>query len=696
MTKVGKNAKSRACVKSREGHFRRSGSPFKNVSGSMRRLKISNPHFICLTLAFTALTGAGCLGGEPSETQLQGPPQRLDATSVSQAQLRLNLQAGDPSLAHTALGPVRLRVRSALSGQIVDMPLINVLESWPQEVVFDPPFQEQMVLTVYIDLDGDEQFDACPFPRGITPAPNLDSVDSIMGEAFTPAASNMPVEIKLHRVFCGPGTLETGMSGTALAERALVESGLEELFVYIEPLSESATPIRIRLEQPNQEDESGVDGSSLMMPFSIGELLPGAYRVTVFNDDDKDGHPTPCSAALGGGDRVVSTPIELDVDAGERIAVPEPLRLLPRECATLLTGLAGRLTLSGQAQLSVQDSIGGPLPVLEGATHLALSQPNSSEAMISYKIFDSVRTRPLPQDFTVTGLPEGLWRIVFFVDRDANGRFAPCDAIPAGFDRLYAIKEEVRITPDTIIQVGAVELTDGDCGNAPPTGLRGSISAERELGAVGSGRPIRMELYPTFEGGERLGFMLFENHWRQEGELSVFTQEVPAGSYQARIYLDTDRNGDYTGCDVDSFADRASSPLFSVVLEAGQLLDLGHFALDIQSCPVPQARIELSLDPADGLQPDFNRMRVMLEEAGGWQEDRELSGRDVRGIWVADPTLVAPGDYRLVVYEDRDGSGSFESCTEQGEDRISVSAEVSLDGITPRLTATLLLSSDCR
>ena len=311
-------------------------------------------------------------------------------------------------------------------------------------------------------------------------------------------------------------------------------------------------------------------------------------------------------------------------------------------------------------------------------------------------MFDSVRSRPFPQNFTVTGLPEGLWRVVFFIDRDANGRFAPCDGLPAGFDRLYSIFEEVRVSRDSVIDVGAVALADGNCGDTPPTGLRGTVAVETEMGAVGSGRPIRMELYPTFDGGERLSFLLFENHWTVEDQTAVFTQEVPPGSYQARIYLDSNRNGDYSSCEGDIYGDRASSQLFSVVLEAGQLMDLGHFQLDVEPCAVPQSRIELSLTSPEDSEPDLTRMRMVLSEAGGWSEDRELRGRQVLGLWVADPTLVAPGDYSLVVYEDHDSNGAYESCESGGADRVSVEAEVSLDGETPRLTTTLALTAKCR
>ena len=93
---------------------------------------------------------------------------------------------------------------------------------------------------------------------------------------------------------------------------------------------------------------------------------------------------------------------------------------------------------------------------------------------------------------------------------------------------------------------------------------------------------------------------------------------------------------------------------------------------------------------------DLTRMRMHLEEAGGWAEDRELRGREVLGLWVADPTLVAPGDYRLVIYEDRDASGTYDPCANDGADRVSVSADVSLDRETPRLITTLDMAVQCR
>ncbi len=237
------------------------------------------------------------------------------------------------------------------------------------------------------------------------------------------------------------------------------------------------------------------------------------------------------------------------------------------------------------------------------------------------------------------------------------------------------------------------------------SGLRGLLAFEgEEMGPVASGRPIRLSLTPTGEG-ERLGFNLLDNHRRPpEGARQpqfIVSSDISPGTYQARIFLDTDRDGHFTPCADDAFGDRASAEPFMIDVLEGELLDVGERRLEFFGCPVPEVAVVAEVELAEHVQwsgLDAGPLRLLIEEAGGWSEDR-LLGRRFDGEaepQAAQRIALAPGVFRLTAYIDADEDERLATCDEEAVlETLAAVVEVRLDAEQPEARPQLSLEPYC-
>jgi hypothetical protein len=299
----------------------------------------------------------------------------------------------------------------------------------------------------------------------------------------------------------------------------------------------------------------------------------------------------------------------------------------------------------------------------------------------------------------VSGLPEGEWRLAVWLDRDDDDQFGPCGGLRAGLDTVY-VQVDVEVSEGALTDLGELTLIEGECEPGEVTGVRGSLRAPRSPGSVGSGRPIRLELYPVAEGAERRSLLLFENHRSVDPQGMPFVAiDVPPGTYRGQIYLDTDRDGDFTSCLDAPFADRASTEIFPVEVGDDGLTDLGDFEPQLLDCEVPDTAVTPTvlghaLEGIDAAGP----LRLWIVEAGGWQQDRQLDRRfDPEGVAMAPARIsLAPGAYHIVAYLDLDDDAQYGTCEDAGADVFSAEVEIVLDDHAPEANPELQLDRTCR
>ncbi|MCA9537614.1 MAG: hypothetical protein KC620_01925, partial [Myxococcales bacterium] len=511
----------------------------------------------------------------------------------------------------------------------------------------------------------------------------------------------------LARSICGPGDAATGLSGQLIGPRGAALDGV--------PIFALFTPVEALRQVAQQLEDARPRPTALRVPvlpagllggragFDVGELVPGIYRVQFFADEDGDHAPTPCGPELGGGDRYVAEPIEVEVVAGVHAPLAAPIELRAGDCPDPLTGLRGTLALAPTLaeQWAADPSLVGPLGVLDGSVRLALVSPQGGVAVVNRTLLTGLSARPLPQPFTVTGVPPGIWRAQVFVDRDADGRFTRCSGWPAGLDAVFVQREEVRIRPGEVLDLGALVLERADCDDEPATGLRGALRLPAEAGAAGSGRAVRMELYPTDNRGERRGLLLFENHREATAgdpdAVAVFNRPVAPGAYRGVIFLDTDGDGAFTGCPLSPYGDRSAVETGPIEVVEGRLTDLGELTVAPLGCPVPPATLTpiLSFDQVEWPRDVPLDLAMQVREAGGWSLEWSIGAVEPLAELTLDSLQLAPGRYEVTAFVDEDGDGQLDPCDADVPDRFVARTPLQLDEQMPAAQARLALQPAC-
>ncbi len=663
---------------------------------------------VFVTAGLSALLAFGCdagdgeaSGSEPTPTPDAGRPadQGVDTTP-----LRVRLTNALP------MNAPRARLQLLVEGVDVDFHRVDPVppfDVWPVDVEVEPVPPGTYRLVVFQDRNGDEVFDGCPFPPDPGHTAAADEFDNVHGVYEGPVGGDDAIGVVVERHICGPGEAATGLRGRVVPP----EGGeLDGVAIHL-----MLTPLADRRLAPDDEDEMHGAPMPLQVPllprglteavdFEVGELVPGEYQLVLYADEDEDGKPTLCGPGLGGGDRHVATIQRFEIVAGERRALPTELLLAqPEGCPDALTGVHGtlRLDVALVGQHAEDPALTEPLGLLAGPVRLALFD-ETDQAVESVEILPGLDGKA--HGFTVSGLPAGVWRLAVWLDRDDDGQFAPCGGLPAGLDTVYVQLDDVEVRDGELVDAGEVVLSQGECDPGVVSGVRGRLSAPSEEGSVGSGRPVRLELYPVAEGAERRSLLLFENHHALPADEAPFVSiDVPPGAYQGRIYLDTDRDGDFTSCLDAPFGDRATTEIFHVDVVEGGLIDLGSHAPVLLGCDVPDTGL-LPEVVGDALVDDEHAvgpLRLWIEEAGGWAEDRQLRRRfEPDGDAVATPRIsLAPGSYRVVAYVDVDDDAHYTACGEHEgapADGYAASVEIVLDEQGREARPELLLARVCR
>lgn len=564
-------------------------------------------------------------------------------------------------------------------------------------------------LRVFQDRDGDGRWTGCPFPPRPEHVQAADSWDNIFGEVDARVFRGGAAEVRLDRRICGPGQPETGVRGTIQT----VDGGLLD-----------GAPIYMRVEsldvQPDLnlgDGERAPNQAGLTVPllpggldatgaFAVGELLPGAHRLTFFVDGDGDLTPSPCTEqGLGGADRFVQVLESVQIVAGQRVAL-EPIVLAPRVCPEVLTGISGSLRLSAdlEAAAAQDPEAVAPWGVLDGTIRVGLFDDLGLRA--STRIAASIRARTQPIPFTVTGVSPGRWRVVAWLDRDEDQRFSPCNAL-SGAEVVWASLVDVEIGED-VTPLGELELRASGC--PPLSGVYGTLTAQWEQGSAGSGRPVRVDLVGLDEGGERRSLPLFENHRElpvpDVGGQAPFaiTGELNPGRYEATFYLDTDRDGVFESCRETPYGDRAAAQPIEIEVVDGQMLPVGDettIELSTLDCleQFTSIRPIVRLDELSERQRAASgALRMQLTERGGWGIDSQMvllfSG--IEGdVFESAQVRVAPGEYNVTVYADTSGDERFGACGDSAEDRVLARVDLVVDAIEPNPEPLLVLEASC-
>lgn len=547
-------------------------------------------------------------------------------------------------------------------------------ETWPREVTFEPAAQGAWQVVVFVDRDEDGVFDDCPFPPRADDSERAGRLDTLSGRAST---RGQAVEVVLDQRICGPGRSATGLAGVVAA----VEPVPGPVWALLSPLGDNVLPpLRIVFQ------DGPLDAA---LPFSLGEVLPGRWRLTAFVDDDGDGTPSPCNVIPGGGDRYLADPVELEVVEGQRVQLPAPLALRRLACPDALTGLVGEVALPG---LVPDPRAGGPLGPLAGTVRLALFPSAGGEPATQLVLMPSIDARPLPHTFTVTNLPVGAWRLVIWIDRDDDGAFTPCGGLE-GIDAVWLQQEDVRVVAGELRRLSTLALVQHPCDARAETGLIGTIEVESEEGPVGSGRPLRLELRPR-AGGEVLRFPLLANH-RTGGRFIV--SGLPAGRHDLIFHLDSDRDGVFVDCRQAPYGDRAALAMDDVEIPVGEIVAVEAPVLPLLGCPVPRAELRprVVFDPR--VPAGLAALRLRVAERGGYEETRSLLARHGPGEPepLLEPIRLAPGEFQLTAWLDTVADGEVGACGSGVDDAAVGQLALRLDAADPVAEPLLVLEPPC-
>lgn len=565
----------------------------------------------------------------------------------------------------------------------------------------DDPAPGLHAVTVFLDRNGNGALDGCPFPPQLGDTRHPDTYENLVGqgEALVLAGEATTVEVSVDRRICGPGARETGLSGRLVGPEATLRS--RPLFVRLDPSSDCAAdapgaepPVTVALE-----GAFSADG----FRFSIGELLPGCFDLTFFVDADGDGEPTPCDAYPAGGDRAVTRLDGVSIAAGARSELADDVPLRPSaDCPKHLTGLTGRVGLGAALVEAVAMGL-LPAAVLDAEPRVHLT------ALSTGKVLDwPLALAHLPAEdaapFVIAALEPGNYDVAVYLDGDRDGTFGPCGGLAGGVDGILEQRRSVRVEREALTDLGELRLTRSPECTTQDVEVRLRPQIPIEAGPVGSGRPVRLELLPVDAEGERRSVLVFENHATLDdrpsnpmGDIRLAAQIRP-GTYDARIFVDTDRNGLFGDCREDPFLDRITGPAARVVVSPGEPLDLGDVELAVRDCPVPDVSVTPDFRLAEGIEaPPGLQLRFEVSEAGGWIEAfprrMEVSAESLPA---AHPIIaLAPGTFTLRAWLERSVAPIFDPCDAPAPDPFVGVATFTLDARTLTARPTVVLDRAC-
>ena len=620
-------------------------------------------------IALLAFAVAAC--DPPADVAPPLPEVDMTVAPAHEIPLRLALVDRTLGLVEAPHGPFRLIAEEVRGQGRIEHRIADRIDAWPHRVTLDPLPPGSWRLTVFFDRADDGRYDACPFPPEPGHGERADAFDNIVGTADAQGGRDVEIEVPIVRRICGPGEQGTGIEGRLGRPDAPDLDGV---------------PIRAMLVPEDQNAQRDAHHEAAPRPqalrfavfpdgapagealFGVDELIPGRYRLQLFADHDGDGTPSPCAGDMpGGGDRFFAEVEGVEVVAGEITALGLAT-LVAAPCPAHLTGVTGTVALP--------DGLDA-----EGPLRLEVTSTEGGEPVASTALVESLRERPGPQPFTVSGLPPGSWRIRVYLDRDGDRRFSSCAGMPStgGFDHASATFDDVVIAPDVLLPLGPIELVDAEC--EPSAGVAGEVWVDVEGGPTSSGRPVRMHLEPL-DGGEPLALQLFSDHVDRDHTGGRFGRRIPAGRYRARAYVDTDRDGELGPCDADPYGDRAQSPPFDVEVGPEEILELPPVEVGTLDCPVPEAALSpvLMLDALDSLGERPETVYIDVREDGGWSAVHPVPVRPVDGDELTVERIeLAPGAYTVTAFVDGDGDEALDTCDDSMPDPYQARVSLTLD-----------------
>jgi hypothetical protein len=551
---------------------------------------------------------------------------------------------------------------------------------------------------VFLDRNANGALDGCPFPPQLGDAARADSFENLVGQAevVLDAAGDAELEVSVDRRTCGPGDAATGLTGTLVLPESL---GGPLYARFTQSTSCGPPPTEVR---PPLTVSLGGSAARGRLDFSLGELLPGCFDVDVFADTDGDAHPTACDAEPAGGDRGVLRLPAVEIREGERRTLPESITLAPAACPEVLTGLQGTLGL-GKALLESASNGEIAVEMLVAHPRIALTALESGE-LLDWPLALETVPAEAAAPFVIAGLAPGRYDAALYLDGDADQVFSPCGGLNGGVDAVFEQRMAVEVAATGLTDLGEVRLQRSPACAETDTEIRIRPDIELEEGAVGSGRPVRLELTPVDAQGERRSVLLFENHRdldsRPAGADGAWhlAVQVRPGRYQARLFVDTDRNGVYRPCTEDPFGDRQAAMPVAVDFGVGPVVDLDAIRVPAHGCVVPDAAIgpEFVLGPGVEVTPPLF-LRFEITEAGGWME--AFPRREpipVQSLpYVQPPVKLAPGSYTLRAWLDTRADGLFEPCDAVAPDAWSATTTFTLDAQTPAVRPRVELANAC-
>jgi len=567
----------------------------------------------------------------------------------------------------------------------------------------DGPFDIQ----AWFDRDGDARFEGCPFPPDVEAAIDPGRFENISAarEGVVPGA---PVTLTLSRRLCGPGRLETGLGGQ-LEVDAPVTQGVYFAFLPSAACGASAAPGAAAFTVVGFPV-----GVSQSQAFRLGELLPGCFDVTAFADEDGNLRPSPCAAASRGGDYRVAELGAVALRAGETTALGAPVSLVadPR-CEAALTGERMRLGLASGA--------------LEGAP-AGLLAPEQAPLRVRYVDALTGATDDLDvarrltrdghlTDLTVTGVAPGRYRRTVYLDLDLDGQLTTCGGLSTGADAFTHIADDVTIEAGSVRDAGELRLSRAEDCDDRRTRLTGALDLPVEAGALGSGRPLRVELIPTGAEGEPRGLLVATQHalagvplgegGRRRVDFSRL-EALASGDYLARAFVDFDRDGVARTCDVEAFGDRVVGAATRVRVpprapgEAAAPIELGLWTLDALDCEVPRVTLRPQLSLAPGAAPPSEVLgaaplyaHLRLVEDGGWSVPAGAAALAAPFPPTLPALALTPGRYRVVAWLEAEPSPQNEPCVRGEAPEWRAEVVVELAAASPDAVAQLALGAGC-
>jgi hypothetical protein len=621
---------------------------------------------LALISMLSALTLPAC---ERPDTALSPPPNlenrtRIDASIVST--MRLNLDLGEPSLRNTSSGPYQIEVRERETDALITTLTIPFNDTWPLEVEISAELVGRYTVSAFLDREADNEFDDCPFPRSQIDTERADFFDNVQGIISVSFPSESPQFLVMRRRICGPGPIDTGVSGRI--------EGLdpEERAEFKLKATELNSGLTLRTTVNEYTDlESGETR------FQLTELLPGNYNLVFFLDNDNDNSPTPCSAQYGGADRAVVELNNVAILANSITELPEPVSIIRGDCPALLTGLASTITLGSSLNLMGLEGDRAE-KLLHGGLWVRFTPTSGDRDMINIPVLETLIGRPEPFEFTVTGVEPGLWHITAYLDRDEDRIFSPCNTVNAGLDAVSGRAESIRIRNSEIVVSEPINLKLLDCGQMDLSAIRGRVTTLSESGPIGSGRPLILEIENQGSVQARQSITLFEAHNQLNQRGATFVKQLAPGRYSGRLFVDTTRDATYTSCDSDTYGDRYLGQNINFEVLSDSVTELGDFELTPDTeCNSGLRSVTLEIVAPTNLSMPIEQLSLYVEEVGSWAESFNIdSWEEIMGVWHLPSQELPPGQYMFTLYSDDDANGEFSPCSTVGSDRYSATFSV--------------------